>query len=52
MWINYGWKFPKPKEGHRYPSTGSTEVPKQDKPKQIQTQIYHNYNGKFKDKEF
>ena len=26
IWRNYGRKLPKPKEGNRYPSTGSTEV--------------------------
>ena len=24
---NYGWKLPKPKEGNRYPGTGSPESP-------------------------
>ena len=32
IWRNYGWKLPKPKEGNRYPGTGSTEGPKQDNP--------------------
>ena len=31
---NYGWKIPRTEEGNRYPGTGSTEGPKQDKPKQ------------------
>ena len=29
-----------------YPDTGSTEGPKQDKPKQTHTKIYYNKNGK------
>ena len=29
-----------------YPDTGSTEGPKQDKPKQTYTKIYYNKNGK------
>ena len=40
IWRNYGWKLPKPKEGNRYAGTGSTEGPKQDEPKQINTKTY------------
>ena len=30
----YAWKFSRPEERNRYPSTGSTEGPKQDETKQ------------------
>lgn len=29
---NYGYKIPKPKEGNRYPGTGSTESPNKMNP--------------------
>ena len=51
IWINYGWKFPKPKEGNKYPGTGSTEGPKQDEPKQTYTKTYYIIIAKVKDKE-
>ena len=34
MWINYGWKLLIPKEGNRYPSSGSTEAPKPEQQQQ------------------
>ena len=34
IWRNYGCKLPKLKEGNRCPSTGCTEGPKEDEPKQ------------------
>ena len=40
VWINYGWKVPKLKEGNRYPDTGSTEDPKQDETKQTHYKTY------------
>ena len=42
IWRNYGWKFPKSKEGNRYPSTRGTKCPKQDDPKLTQNKICHN----------
>jgi len=38
----YAWKFSRPEERNRYPSTGSTEGPKQDEPKEIHTKKFHN----------
>ena len=46
MWMNYGWKFPKPKEGHRYSDTGSTRCLKHDEPKQTYTKRCGNKKGK------
>lgn len=45
IWRNYAWKQPKPEEENRYAGIESTEGPKQDKPKQTHTKIYHNYTG-------
>ena len=47
MYLKILWlKNPKPKEGNRYPDTGNTECPKQDKPKQTYMKIYYLKNGK------
>ena len=43
MYLKKLWlKTPQPKEGDRYPSTGSTEGLKQDEPKQTHNKTYHN----------
>ena len=43
MYLKKLWlKTPKPKEGNRYPGTGSTEGPKQDEPKQTYTKTCYN----------
>jgi len=34
-------KVPEPEEGDRYPGTGSTESPRQDKPKETHSKLYH-----------
>ena len=48
IWRNYGWKLPKPKEGHRYPGTGNTEGSKQDELIETYTKTCDNKNGKIR----
>ena len=39
-WTNNSWKLPSPEKENRYLSPGSTEIPKQDEPKEDYTKTH------------
>ena len=42
IWINYGWKLPRPKEGNSYSAIESTEGSKPEEHKQTYSKTYNN----------